>query len=217
MADLSAEFSSRVHLIEHPLLAHKITKLRDINTDFGQFNARVGEIAMIEAYEALRDLHTELVEIQTPLERSAQPLLKGESPAVVAILRAGLAMAEGVRRLLPEAVVGHIGMYRDPITHLPQRYYCKLPPRISERTIIVTDPMLATGGSAADTITEVKDLGGRDIRFLCIVAAPEGVRKLQEAHPDVEIYIGALDRELNEHKYILPGLGDAGDRIFGTL
>jgi uracil phosphoribosyltransferase len=205
-----------VYINNHPLVQHKITILRMKDTGTNEFRALVGEIGMLMGYEALSDLPTEEVEIETPIEKTSSPLLSGRKLAIVPILRAGLGMVDGLLRLVPTAKVGHIGLYRDPETHLPHEYYCKLPSPIEERTIVVTDPMLATGGSAIDAITQIKQHGGRKIKFMCIIAAPEGLEKLQAAHPDVQIYVGHLDRELNEHAYICPGLGDAGDRIFGT-
>ena len=207
---------SNFHVVDHPLLAHKISMLRDKSTGTNQFRTLVSEIAMLMGYEAFRDLPTELVEIETPMERAMVPVIAGLKMAIVPILRAGLGMVDGILKLSPTARVGHIGLYRDPVTHEPHEYYCKLPDPIGERPIIVLDPMLATGGSAVDAINMIKEKGGKNIKFVCIIAAPEGVEKLCEAHPDVEVYAGSLDRELNENKYICPGLGDAGDRIFGT-
>ncbi len=203
-------------ILNHPLIQHKITRLRDKNTGTAEFREVVSEIAMLMGFEALRDLETELVEVETPIETTMAPVLSGRKLAVVPILRAGLGMTDGVLRLVPTAKVGHVGLYRDPDTHEPHSYYCKLPDPIEERTIIVTDPMLATGGSAVDAIRFIKENGGQKIKFMCIIAAPEGLEKLHTAHPDVQIYVGALDRELNENAYICTGLGDAGDRIFGT-
>ena len=205
-----------VTILDHPLIQHKITMLRDKNTGTAEFRDIVSEIAMLMAFEALRDLDTTDVEIETPIEKTNSPVIAGRKQALVPILRAGLGMTDGILSLLPTAKVGHVGMYRDPVTHEPHEYYCKLPDPISERIIIVTDPMLATGGSAADAINLIKEKGGKKIKFMCIIAAPEGVEVLAKAHPDVKIYIGHLDRELNENAYICPGLGDAGDRIFGT-
>ena len=212
----SEQSRAQVTYLDHPLIKHKITKLRDRNTGTSEFNQIVAEIAMLETYEALRDLKTIDITIETPLEETSQPVIAGRKMAIVPILRAGLGMVDGVHRLVPTAKVGHIGLYRDPETHLPHAYYCKLPKPIEERLILVVDPMLATGGSASDAIRFIKEHGGRSIKFMCIVAAPEGVEKVCRDHPDVQIYVGALDRELNDQKYILPGLGDAGDRIFGT-
>ena len=205
-----------VTIMDHPLIQHKISRLRDKTTGTNEFRTLVSEIAMLMGFEALRDLPTELVEIETPIETTKQPVIAGKKMAIVPILRAGLGMVDGVLNLVPSAKIGHIGLYRDPETHEPHEYYCKLPEPIDQRTILVVDPMLATGGSGADAITMIKKHGGRNIKFMCIIAAPEGVKALHEAHPDVQIYIGHLDRCLNEHAYICPGLGDAGDRIFGT-
>ena len=202
--------------LNHPLIKHKITMLRDKNTGTNEFNQLVSEIAMLESYEALRDLETKEIEVETPLEKTMQPVIAGRKLAIVPILRAGLGMVDGVRSLVPTAKVGHIGLYRDPETHEPKEYYCKLPDPINERVILVVDPMLATGGSGSDAIRLIKEKGGKRIKFMCIVAAPEGVERIKKEHPDVQLYVGALDRELNSNKYILPGLGDAGDRIFGT-
>ena len=171
---------------------------------------------MLMGYEALRDLELEDVEIETPLEKCMSPMIKGKKQAIVPILRAGLGMADGLLNLLPNAKIGHIGLYRDESTFKPHAYYCKLPSPIEKRTIIVTDPMLATGGSAIDAINLIKESGGKKIKFMCIIAAPQGLEALSEAHPDVQIYVGHVDRELNKYSYIVPGLGDAGDRIFGT-
>jgi uracil phosphoribosyltransferase len=176
----------------------------------------VDEIGMLMGYEALSDLPTEDIEVETPIEKCMSPQITGRKLAIVPILRAGLGMVSGVQKLVPTAKVGHIGLYRDPETHEPQEYYCKLPDPINERTIVVTDPMLATGGSAVSAINFIKEHGGKKIKFMCIIAAPEGLEKLKNAHPDIQIYVGHLDRELNENAYICPGLGDAGDRIFGT-
>ncbi len=205
-----------VEIFTHPLIQHKISMLRDRNTGTNEFRKLVEEIAMLEGFQALRDLPVEDVEIETPIERCMTPMIAGRKLAVVPILRAGLGMVSGVLALVPSAKVGHIGLYRDEETHEPHEYYCKLPHPIEERTIVVTDPMLATGGSAVDAITMIKEHGGRKIKFMCIIAAPEGLERLHKTHPDVQIYVGHLDRELNEDAYICPGLGDAGDRIFGT-
>lgn len=213
---MAFENEKNITIFTHPLIQHKISLLRDKATGTNDFRHMVEEIAMLEGFEALADLPLEDVEIETPIEKCMTPMVSGRKLAVVPILRAGLGMVPGVLALVPSAKVGHIGMYRDEVTHQPQEYYCKLPDPINERTIVVTDPMLATGGSAVDAITQIKKHGGKNIKFMCIIAAPEGVKKLHEAHPDVQIYIGHLDRELNEDAYICPGLGDAGDRIFGT-
>lgn len=205
-----------VTIMEHPLIQHKISRLRDKTTGTNELRTLVSEIAMLMGFEALRDLPTELVEIETPIETTMQPMIAGKKMAIVPILRAGLGMVDGVLNLVPSAKIGHIGLYRDPETHEPHEYYCKLPEPIEQRTILVVDPMLATGGSGADAITMIKQHGGKNIKFMCIIAAPEGLERLHKEHPDVQIYVGALDRQLNENAYICPGLGDAGDRIFGT-
>ena len=209
------EFSN-VHVMEHPLIKHKISLMRKKETGTYEFRKLVEEVATLEGYEALRDLPLKDVTIETPLEKADVPMIDGKKLAIVPILRAGLGMVPGVQALTPLAKVGHIGLYRDPETHEPHDYYCKLPDPIDQRLIVVVDPMLATGGSAVDAIQSIKDHGGNNIKFMCIIAAPEGIERLAKAHPDVEIYIGNVDRELNENAYILPGLGDAGDRIFGT-
>ncbi len=203
-------------IMGHPLIQHKISMIRDKNTGTNEFRKLVEEIAMLMAYEAFRDLPTENVEVETPIETCMAPMIAGKKMAVVPILRAGLGMVNGILALVPTAKVGHIGLYRDPVTHEPHEYYCKLPDPIDQRTIVVVDPMLATGGSAVDAINFVKEHGGKNIKFMCIIAAPEGLKRLTEAHPDVQVYVGQLDRCLNEDAYICPGLGDAGDRIFGT-
>lgn len=200
----------------HPLIQHKISLLRDKNTGTNEFRSLVEEIAMLMGYEALKDLPLEDVEIETPIEKCKTPVIGGKKFAVVPILRAGLGMVNGILALVPSAKVGHIGLYRDEETHEPHEYYCKLPEQIDERLIVVTDPMLATGGSAISAVNFIKQRGGKKIKFMSIIAAPEGLQKLHEAHPDIQIYVGHLDRELNENAYICPGLGDAGDRIFGT-
>ena len=207
---------NNVIIMKHPLIKHKISMLRDKRTGTNEFRKLVEEIAMLEGYEALSDLPTEDVEIDTPIETCITPMISGRKLAIVPILRAGLGMQQGLLSLCPTAKVGFIGMYRDETTHEPVPYYCKLPKPIVERTIVVMDPMLATGGSAVDAINQIKKEGGKKIKFMCIIAAPEGLEKLHAAHPDVQIYIGHLDRELNANAYICPGLGDAGDRIFGT-
>lgn len=205
-----------VTIIDHPLVQHKISRLRDKNTGTNEFRTLIEEIATLMGYEALRDLPLEEVEVETPLERCMTPVIAGKKLAIVPILRAGLGMVNGILSLVPTAKVGHIGLYRDEKTHEPHEYYCKLPSPIEQRTIVVTDPMLATGGSAVAAVDIIKAPGGRHIKFMFVIAAPEGVKRLHEAHPDVQIYIGHVDRELNDHAYICPGLGDAGDRIFGT-
>jgi len=216
MNDSDLYSTDNVYINQHPLIQHKISMLRDKNTGTNEFRTLVNEIAMLMAFEALRDLPTEEIEIETPIEKCMTPVIAGKKMAIVPILRAGLGMVNGILSLVPTAKVGHIGLYRDPVTHEPQEYYCKLPAPIEQRTILVVDPMLATGGSGSDAVRMIKEHGGRKIKFMCIIAAPEGVRKLHEDHPDVQLYVGHLDRELNEDAYICPGLGDAGDRIFGT-
>lgn len=205
-----------IEILTHPLIQHKISRLRSKSTGTAEFRKLIHEIAMLMGYEALRDLELEDVEIETPLEKCMSPMIKGKKQAIVPILRAGLGMADGLLNLLPNAKIGHIGLYRDESTFKPHAYYCKLPSHIEKRTIIVTDPMLATGGSAIDAINLIKESGGKKIKFMCIIAAPQGLKALSEAHPDVQIYVGHVDRELNKYSYIVPGLGDAGDRIFGT-
>lgn len=207
---------SKVYRMEHPLLQHKISMLRDKNTGTNEFRKMVEEIAVLMGYEALRDLPLQDVKVETPLETCMTPMVAGKKLAIVPILRAGLGMVNGILTLVPTAKVGHIGLYRDHDTHEPHEYYCKLPDPISERTILVLDPMLATGGSAEAAINFIKEHGGKHIKFMCIIAAPEGIERLRKAHPDVAIYVGCEDRCLNEDAYICPGLGDAGDRIFGT-
>ncbi len=213
---MSSEYGDNVIILDHPLIQHKITRLRDKNTGTAEFRNIITEIAMLMGFEALRDLPVEMKPVETPLEETMSPVIAGRKQAIVPVLRAGLGMTEGILRLIPNAKVGHVGMYRDPETHLPHEYYCKLPDPISERVIIVTDPMLATGGSLIDTVDLIKKMGGIKIKVMCICAAPEGVKALMEAHPDIQLYVGVVDRQLNDHAYILPGLGDAGDRIFGT-
>lgn len=205
-----------VKILNHPLLQHKISRLRDETTGTNEFRALVEEIAMLMGYEALSDLPTEDVEVKTPIETCKTPVLSGRKLAVVPILRAGLGMVGGITALVPTAKIGLSVFAENEETHLPEEYYCKLPDTIEERQVVVVDPMLATGGSAKAAIDFIKQRGGKNIKFLCVIAAPEGVRMLHEAHPDVQIYVGHLDRELNEDAYICPGLGDAGDRIFGT-
>ncbi len=208
--------NQQVTILDHPLIQHKITMLRDVRTGTNEFRKLIEEIAVLMGYEALRDLPLEDIEVQTPIESCLSPVISGRKLAIVPILRAGLGMVEGLLKLTPTAKVGHIGLYRDEETHEPHEYYCKLPNPIEERTIVVLDPMLATGGSAVAAVNFIKAHGGKKIKFMCIIAAPEGLKRLQEAHPDVQIYVGHLDRGLNEACYICPGLGDAGDRIFGT-
>ena len=213
---MSYENEENIFILDHPLIQHKISMLRDKNTGTNEFRRLVEEIAMLEGFVALKDLPMEEVEVETPIEKCMTPMISGRKLAIVPILRAGLGMVGGVLALVPSAKVGHIGMSRNEATHEPQAYYCKFPPHMDERQIIVVDPMLATGGSLTDAVSEIKAHGGKKIKCMCIIAAPEGVKKLTEAHPDVQLYVGVLDRCLNENAYICPGLGDAGDRIFGT-
>ena len=208
--------NANVTICDHPLLKHKITVLRDKNTGTNEFRKIVEEIAMFVGYEALRDLETAEIEVETPIETAMCPVISGQKPAIIPILRAGLGMVEGLLKLMPFAKIGHIGLYRDEETFEPHEYYCKLPANIDQRKVFVVDPMLATGGSAISAIDFIKNYGGKDITFLCVIAAPEGLEKLAAAHPDIKIFVGNLDRQLNEKAYICPGLGDAGDRIFGT-
>lgn len=207
---------AKVVIMDHPLIRHKIGYIRREETGTKDFRQTVSEIAMLICYEATRDLELSDVTIKTPICETTVKELKGKKMAIIPILRAGLGMVDGVLELIPAAKVGHIGLYRDPETHKPVEYYCKLPEDCGEREVFVVDPMLATGGSAAAAITMLKEKGCKNIHFMCIIAAPEGLEVLKEAHPDVDIYVGALDEKLNEHAYIVPGLGDAGDRIFGT-
>lgn len=205
-----------VHIMDHPLIRHKISRLRDESTGTNEFRKLTEEIAMLMGYEALRDLPLETVEVKTPIETCMTQVVSGKKLSIVPVLRAGLGMVNGITALVPAAKIGHIGLYRDPQTHEPHEYYCKLPEPIGERMIILLDPMLATGGSACAAVDYIKAHGGKQIKCMFIIAAPEGLEKLRKKHPDVQIYIGCLDRELNEDAYICPGLGDAGDRIFGT-
>ncbi|MBQ2110223.1 MAG: uracil phosphoribosyltransferase [Clostridia bacterium] len=205
-----------VTVVNHPLVQHKLTFLRDRNTGTKDFRALLKELSTLMAYEVTRDLPLEEIEIETPVAKTKSRVLAGRKLGIVPILRAGLGMADGVLELIPAAKVGHIGLYRDPVTLAPVSYYCKLPTDTASRDMIVVDPMLATGGSAAEGIRIVKEAGCRTIRLMCLVAAPEGLKALHEKHPDVPIFTAAIDSHLNEHGYIVPGLGDAGDRIFGT-
>lgn len=206
----------KVYVFEHPLIQHKTGMIRNVETTVKDFRELVKEIAMLMCYEATRDLPLVDMEIQTPICRTIVKHLEGEDIAIVPILRAGLGMVEGMLAMVPNAKVGHIGLYRDPETHEPVEYYCKLPSDIDKRQVFVVDPMLATGGSAAAAIDFIKARGGKNIIFMCLIAAPEGIEVLQKAHPDVDIFVAAKDERLNEHAYIVPGLGDAGDRLFGT-
>ena len=207
---------NNVHILDHPLIRHKLAIIRNKDTDTKQFREIVKELATLMAYESFKDVPTQEIEVETPLEKTSQTVVKENSIAIVPILRAGLGMVDGILSLFPAAKVGHIGLYRDETTLEPQEYYCKLPQNIEQKVVMVVDPMLATGGSACDAIKMLKKRGCKKIKLMSIIAAPEGVQKVAEAHPDVEIFVSTLDRCLNEHGYILPGLGDAGDRIFGT-
>ena len=205
-----------VHIRDHPLIRHKLAIIRDKNTNTKQFREIIGELATLMAYESFKDVPTQEIEVETPFEKTKQTVVKENSIAIVPILRAGLGMVDGILTLFPAAKVGHIGLYRDEETLEPHEYYCKLPKNIETKVVMVVDPMLATGGSAVDAIGLLKKRGCKRIKLMSIIAAPVGVEKVAEAHPDVEIYVSTLDRCLNENGYILPGLGDAGDRIFGT-
>ncbi len=210
------ENMDNVIIMNHPLIQHKISILRNEITGTNEFRKLIEEIAMLMGYEALRDLPVENVEVKTPIETCMTPMISGKKMAVVPILRAGLGMVSGILSLVPSAKVGHIGLYRDETTHEPHEYYCKLPAPIEQRTIVVVDPMLATGGSAVAAVNFIKQHGGKNIKFMSIIAAPEGIERLMKEHPDIQLYVGCQDRCLNEDAYICPGLGDAGDRIFGT-
>lgn len=205
-----------VTVMEHPLILHKISLIRRKECGTREFRTVIGEIATMMGYEILRDLETELVEIETPMEKMKAPMIRGKKLAIVPILRAGLGMVDGILSLVPSAKVGHVGMYRDEETLEPKEYYCKLPEDVDQRLVLIVDPMLATGGSADAAVNFVKGQGAKQIKFASIIAAPEGIELLSEKHPDIQIYCGSMDRQLNDHGYILPGLGDAGDRIFGT-
>lgn len=207
---------SKVYVFDHPLIQHKVTMMRDRNTTTKDFRQLAQEVVTLMTFEATRDLPLKEVEIETPICKGKFNMLAGEDIAVVPILRAGLGFLDGVLSLVPNAKVGFVGLYRDPNSHEPVEYYCKLPDDISKRKVFVVDPMLATGGSGADAVQFIKDKGAKDISFMCLIAAPEGIAKMQEAHPDVDIYIAAKDDHLNENAYIVPGLGDAGDRLYGT-
>ncbi|HCY6632646.1 TPA: uracil phosphoribosyltransferase [Staphylococcus aureus] len=207
---------SKVHVFDHPLIQHKLSYIRDVNTGTKEFRELVDEVGMLMAYEVTRDLELQDVDIETPVTKMTAKRLAGKKLAIVPILRAGLGMTDGILSLVPAARVGHIGLYRGPETLKAVEYFAKLPQDITERQIIVVDPMLATGASAIEAITSLKKRGAKNIRFMCLIAAPEGVEKMHEAHPDVDIYIAALDEKLNDKAYITPGLGDAGDRLFGT-
>ncbi|KMY42955.1 uracil phosphoribosyltransferase [Bacillus sp. FJAT-27916] len=206
----------KVYVFDHPLIQHKLTYIRDKNTGTKEFRELVDEVATLMAFEITRDLPLEEVEIETPVSKATSKIIAGKKVALVPILRAGLGMVDGMLKIIPAAKVGHVGLYRDPETLKPVEYYVKLPADVEEREFIVVDPMLATGGSAVDAISAIKKRGAKNIKFMCLVAAPEGVKAVEEAHPDVDIFIAALDEKLNDHGYIVPGLGDAGDRLFGT-
>jgi uracil phosphoribosyltransferase len=206
----------KVYVFDHPLIQHKLTYIRDKNTGTKQFRELVEEVAMLMAYEITRDLPLEDTITETPITTATTKVIAGKKLGVVPILRAGLGMVDGILNLIPNAKVGHIGLYRDPETLQPVEYYCKLPTDVEERDLIAVDPMLATGGSAAAAITFMKQRGAKSIKLMCLIAAPEGIKVIQETHPDVDIYVAAVDERLNEHGYITPGLGDAGDRLFGT-
>ncbi|WP_041606616.1 uracil phosphoribosyltransferase [Halothermothrix orenii] len=206
----------KVTVIDHPLIQHKLTLIRNKDTGPKEFRELVDEVATLMAYEVTRDLPLEEVEVETPIQKARFKVISGKKLGVVPILRAGLGMLDGVLKLIPAAKVGHIGLYRDPDTLKPVEYYCKLPSDVNERDLIVVDPMLATGGSAAAAISFIKERNPRSIKFMCLIAAPEGVERLQEEHPDVSIFTAAVDEKLNDHAYIVPGLGDAGDRLYGT-
>ena len=207
---------SKVYVFDHPLIQHKLTYIRDKNTGTKEFRELVDEVATLMAFEITRDLPLEEIEVETPVTVATTKVLSGKKIAIVPILRAGIGMVDGVLKLIPAAKVGHIGLYRDPETLKPVEYYAKLPADVEERDFIIVDPMLATGGSAVEAINSLKKRGAKSIKFMCLIAAPEGVKFIQDLHPDVDIYIAALDEKLNDHGYIVPGLGDAGDRLFGT-
>ena len=206
----------QVHVIDHPLIQHKLTLMRQVESGAKDFRELLKEIATLMCYEVTRDLPMEEIEIETPICKCKSRVITGKKLGIVPILRAGLGMVDGFVNMIPTCKVGHIGLYRDPVTHEPVEYYCKLPPDVGDREIIVVDPMLATGGSSTDAITMLKEHGCKYIKLVCLVGVQEGIKRVQEAHPDVDIYIAAVDEYLNENKYIVPGLGDAGDRIFGT-
>ncbi|ALC82733.1 MULTISPECIES: uracil phosphoribosyltransferase [Bacillus] len=206
----------KVYVFDHPLIQHKLTYIRDVNTGTKEFRELVDEVATLMAFEITRDLSTEEVDVQTPVQKAKSRVISGKKLGVVPILRAGLGMIDGILKLIPAAKVGHVGLYRDPKTLKPIEYYVKLPSDVEEREFIVVDPMLATGGSAVEALNSMKKRGAKNLRFMCLIAAPEGVEEVQKYHPDVDIYIAALDEKLNEKGYIIPGLGDAGDRMFGT-
>ncbi|EGW38914.1 uracil phosphoribosyltransferase [Desulfosporosinus sp. OT] len=207
---------TKLQVLDHPLIQHKLSLIRDEKTGSKEFRELVEEVAMLMAYEVTRDFPLQEIEVKTPVALAKAKVIAGRKVGLVPILRAGLGMVDGMLRLIPAAKVGHVGLYRDPETLLPVEYYCKLPNDIAERDLIVIDPMLATGGSASAAITFLKDRGAKNIKLMCLIAAPEGIKTVQNAHPDVDIFVAAVDERLNEHGYIVPGLGDAGDRLFGT-
>jgi uracil phosphoribosyltransferase len=207
---------AELHVLDHPLLQHKLSIIRDKNTSVKEFRELISEIATLMCYEATRDMQVEVVEVETPVSMAKVKKIAGKKMAVVPILRAGLGMVDGILSLVPSAKVGHIGLYRDPETLEPVEYYCKLPKDIDNREVLIVDPMLATGGSATAAIQFIKNYGCRNIKLMCIISAPEGIDRVRKDHPDVDIYVAAVDEKLNDHGYIVPGLGDAGDRIFGT-
>ncbi len=208
---------SKVHLIDHPMIQHKLTLMRDKNTSTKDFRELLNEISMLMTYEITREFPLKDVEIETPICKSVQKMIAGKKVSIIPVLRAGLGMVEGMLKIIPSAKIGHIGLYRDPKTFEPVEYYCKVPNKIENRPVIIVDPMLATGGSANAAIQFIKDRGGNNIKLMNLIAAPEGIEAVTKAHPDVDIYVAGIDEKLNDHMYIVPGLGDAGDRIFGTL